>query len=100
MPYASYQLNNGDTIYKWRSNAGAVSMPQVTNLSGSSYGGHYSGTAVTSGGGAIGLFCELQIRASPNGSIVDIQLLEDSIGWWTTSCFYEKFASERKSKAK
>jgi len=91
VPYKKHQLNSGDFIYVWNSGVISYQMPATTNLSGtvSPYG--YTGTATTYGGGALNVFCEVQIHTAQDGMIRSIQAVRDTIGKWTLSRCSELF---------
>lgn len=91
VPIQRHQLNSGDLLYVWNSGVKSYGLPTTTTIQGyaSPYG--YSGTAVTSGGGAITVFCEVQIITSPDGTITSISPTRDTIGDWTTSRCAELF---------
>jgi hypothetical protein len=92
VPQTKYQLNNGDSVYVWRSDVRNYNLPETTHISGQvSPSGYYSGTATTTGGGTLTVFCELQIHTNTDGIILDIRALRDTIGRWTTSRASEIF---------
>jgi len=88
-PYNTHELLNGDFLYTWSSGTTSYQMPTVTTTSGriSPYGS-YSGTAITTGGGSIDLFCMVQLRTTKEGKILKIKAVSDTGGRWTASrCF-------------
>ncbi len=92
IPHSKHQLNNGDYIYVWSSVVISYNMPETTNISGtvSPYGSYY-GTATTTGGGSIDVFCEVQIHTTAEGEILSIKPVRDTWGNWTTSRCSEIF---------
>ena len=79
-PYQRHHLNNGDTLYVWRSGVDSYTMPATTTVQGTSTNGWFSGNAQTTGGGVVRVFCEVKILASPDGTIKDIAPQRDTIG--------------------
>lgn len=92
IPHSKHQLNNGDYIYVWSSGVISYNMPETTNISGtvSPYGSYY-GTATTTGGGSIDVFCEVQIHTTAEGEIISIKPVRDTLGKWETSRCSEIF---------
>jgi len=92
IPYAKHQLNNGEYVYAWSSGVISYDMPATTTMSGTvSPYGYYSGTAMTTGGGSINVWCEVQIHTTAEGKILSIKPLRDTWGKWTTSRCSEIF---------
>lgn len=48
---------------------------------------------MTTGGGNINVFCELQIHTTADGQILNIKTKQDTLGKWTTSRCTEIFKS-------
>ena len=91
IPYRKHQLNSGDFIYVWNSGIISYSMPATTSVTGTRTPYGYSATATTHGGGEIKVFCEVQILTTPEGKIISIKPIRDTIGRWTTSRCSEIF---------
>ena len=87
VPQKKFILSNGDVAYVWNSGTSSVPVPMTATTTG------YGNTATTtiSGGGSIGLFCEVQFVTSSEGVIKRITILRDTIGSWTTSMCHEAF---------
>jgi len=92
IPRSKFQLNNGDYIYVWNSAVVSFQMPTTTTVSGtvSPYGSYY-GSGITTGGGTLDVFCEVQIHTTSEGKIISIKPVQDTIGIWTTSRCSECF---------
>jgi hypothetical protein len=91
IPHSKYQLNSGGYVYVWNSGIITYSMPVTTTFSGTASPYSYSGTATTTGGGAIDVFCELKIHTDESGQILSITPVTDTLGKWTTSRCAEIF---------
>jgi len=91
IPHSKYQLNNGDYVYLWNSGVISYNMPATTTISGTDFGGYYSGSGTTIGGGTLNVFCEVQIHTTAEGEILSITPLRDTWGRWTTSRCSEIF---------
>ncbi len=82
-PISKFQLNNGDTIYRWSSRAHSVPLPAVTTTSGQvDPNGSFYATSQTEGGGFLHVQCVLQVVASPASVIKDVSIEADSLGLW------------------
>ena len=90
-PIQKHQLNSGDLLYVWNSGVKSYGIPATTSIQGSTSPYGFSGTAVTTGGGAINVFCEVQIVTASDGAIKSISPTRDTIGDWTTSRCAEIF---------
>jgi hypothetical protein len=90
-PYQKHQLNSGDLMYTWSSEIRAYGLPTTTTIQGSTSASGFSGTAISSGGGAINVFCQVQIVTAQDGTIKSISPFRDTIGRWTTSRCAEVF---------
>jgi hypothetical protein len=90
-PFQRHQMNSGDLLYTWSSEIRAYGLPATTTVQGtrSPYG--FSGTATTTGGGTVNVFCEVQILTTQDGTIKSISPFRDTIGMWTTSRCAEIF---------
>ncbi len=91
VPGTKHKLTSGEYIYVWNSGVISYNMPATTTMSGTNYGGYYSGSATTTGGGTLNVFCEVQIHTSAEGEILSIRPLRDTWGNWTTSRCSECF---------
>lgn len=84
-PYRKFELNSGGTAYVWNSGTSSVAMPTTatTNV--------YGNTAYTqvNGGGNINMFCEIQFVTDSSGTIRQITILKDTIGFWVSSRCHE-----------
>lgn len=91
-PQNEHKLNNGNVVYQWILGGESYGMPATTSTTGyaNSYGG-YSGYSTTYGGGSLKIFCDLQVQASSDGTIISINALRDTIGAWETSRCAEIF---------
>ena len=92
-PYAKHILNSGDAMYTWNSGVHSYGMPTTTTVQGTRTPMGFSGTATTSGGGSINVFCEVRIVTAPDGTVKSILPVGDTIGRWTTSRCGEIFKS-------
>jgi hypothetical protein len=92
IPTSKYQLNNGDYVYVWNSGIISYNMPATTTMNGtvSPYGSYY-GTATTTGGGTLNVFCEVRIHTKSDGTIISIEPVRDTIGNWEMSRCSECF---------
>lgn len=91
LPKAKWQTKSGDVLYTWNSRSVSFPIPMVTTAQGGATGSRQSVTAVTTGGGTIDVFCELQIRTSEDGTIRNITPMVDTVGVWETSRCAEIF---------
>ncbi len=85
VPYSSFKLQSGSTLYKWSSGVDTVSMPVTTN--GTVYNTGYGTANYTSysSGGSINMVCEMDILVDESNKIQSIKITRDSIGAWVTS---------------
>lgn len=90
-PLQRHQLNSGGSIYVWSSEVQSYDLPSTTTIQGTTSPYGFSGSAVTTGGGVVNVFCEVQIVTAPNGTITSIAPTRDTIGRWTTSRCAEVF---------
>jgi len=93
-PYGKYQMNNGDVLYSWSSEVKNYGLPATTTITGTSVNGVYNGTAVTSGGGSVSVFCKVQLQVGADGVIKSLKPTADTIGKWTTSRCGEFFSDK------
>jgi hypothetical protein len=92
-PVAAMQLRSGGTLYEWRAGAYVVQMPSVSTFDATLTGNHLSGMSVTAPGGPMHLQCAIQIEADPAGTMVDVRILQDTLGAWTLSRCAEALGS-------
>lgn len=90
-PKSKFILNSADIVYVWNSGTASVGIPASATTTGS------GNTATTQfhGGGSIDMFCEIQFVTSPNGTIKELSILKDTIGFWTTSRCNEVFEKQK-----
>lgn len=88
MPQQKMTLNSGDIVYAW-SSSGRVAIPMTATTTGYSTSGMLSANTYVSGGGSVGLECSIQMITSANGTVKNITILRDTIGFWTTSMCHE-----------
>jgi len=92
IPHSKYQMGNGGYIYVWNSGIVSVTMPATTSMSGTvSSTGYVYGTGTTTGGGALNLYCEVQIETDKYNTIRTVTITADTWGKWTTSRCSELF---------
>ena len=91
IPYAKHELSSGEYVYLWNSGVISYTMPQTTTMSGTYTSTGYSGTAHTTGGNSMDVFCEVQIHTQADGTILDLKATKDTWGKWTTSRCAEIF---------
>ena len=91
IPYAKHELSSGEYVYLWNSGVISYAMPHTTSMSGTYTSTGYSGTAHTTGGGTLDVYCEVQIHTEADGTILDIKATKDTWGKWTTSRCAEIF---------
>lgn len=90
-PYQRHELNSGDLLYTWSSEIRSYGLPTTTAVQGIRSPSGFSGTATTTGGGTIRVFCEVQIVTAKDGTVKSISPFRDTIGRWTTSRCAEVF---------
>lgn len=90
-PFQRHQLNSGDLLYRWSSEVHAYGLPTTTTVQGTATPVGFSGTATTTGGGTVNVFCEVEILTAQDGNIKSISPVRDTIGRWTTSRCAEIF---------
>ena len=92
LPHSRYQLSDGGNVYVWNSGVITYRMPSTTTVSGTvDSSGYYAGCGVTTGGGNLNVFCEVQIETDRNNIIRAVTITRDTIGKWTTSRCGEVF---------
>lgn len=96
-PIGSFTLSDGRTLYTWRSRVSTVHLPATATTTANTYGGITTATTNVSGGGDVNMYCEAQITAAPNGNIVEIKPVKDTVGAWALSRCSEVFAERARS---
>lgn len=94
-PVTSFKLNDGRTLYTWRSGVRNVSMPATATTNATTSGGYTVATTNISGGGTASVYCEAQIIAAPTGAIEEIKPVRDTVGLWALSRCSEIFGSAK-----
>jgi len=91
IPSRKFVLASGDIAYVWNSGTASVPMPATATTTA------VGNTATTNvvGGGSIDMFCEVQFVTSPEGTVKSLRILQDTIGFWTTSRCNELFKRTR-----
>ena len=92
IPQEKHTLSNGDVVYWWTSDVEIVEMPETSHMSGHlDESGWYHGTATTTGGSKIRLFCKIRIITEKDGTVRDINAVRDTMGKWKSSRAAEIF---------
>ena len=93
IPTNSIKLNNGDSLFGYN-NSESVTIPSTTTTNAvSGPSGQIAVYSTTTPSSEIASECNLQITASPNGIIKNIEIRKDSLGLWKLSRCDEVFGS-------